>query len=106
MNTDSQSLTDLPDVTPKDLARVLDRYHGGLARYIMRGVPPGGFLRAIIKNDLMGAVARADDDVSLNDIRGLVHFLYFCCPAPCYGSPQKFEAWIRKGGRRGPEEAA
>jgi hypothetical protein len=35
--------------------------HGGIIRFYENGIPPGGFLIAVIDNDLREACARADD---------------------------------------------
>ncbi len=65
----------------------------GLARYINQRILPGGFLRAVLSNDLMGAVCRADPD-SLAALQHICKFLYNHCPSPCHGSKEKMIAWI------------
>ena len=35
---------------------------GALDRYVDHGLEPGGFLTAVLTNDLFGAVARADSE--------------------------------------------
>lgn len=69
------------------------RLAGAMKRYIENGIPPGHFLTAILSNDLKEACARADDDhrYRLFDIVG---WLYNEAPASCWGSPEKFEAWL------------
>jgi len=71
-----------------------------LRLYIDEGHIPGGFLRAVLENDLKGAVNRADS----NNLRNLVaysYFLYNDAPADCYGSPAAVAAWAKAGGLKG-----
>lgn len=68
----------------------------GLERYIKDGIRPGGFLSAIIANDLREAVLRAATVATFESILGIVKFLCFECPDPSHGSPEKFEAWINR----------
>lgn len=37
-----------------------ERLQGGLLRYVEHGIQPGGFLTAVITNDLSNATGRAD----------------------------------------------
>lgn len=39
-----------------------ERLQGGLLRYIEHGIQPGGFLTAVLMNDLVGATRRADPE--------------------------------------------
>jgi len=45
-----------------DYSRIPELTMSGLKRYKEVGQPPGHFLTAVIENDLLGAVGRADDD--------------------------------------------
>lgn len=67
----------------------------GIKRYVDKGVVPGQFLQAIIKNDLNGAVAHADQE-NLQNIPAYVRFFYNNTPGPCSGSPAKMKAWVEK----------
>jgi len=64
-----------------------------LYAYIEQHVTPGGFLLAVLSNDLLGAVSRADKE-ALTAIRALMLFLYNEVPAGGQGSPQKVQAWL------------
>lgn len=68
--------------------------------YIEKGLRPGGFLTALLSNDLMGALKRADE-VNSNSFRLYGMFLYNEAPLWCYGSPARVEAWLEKGGLEG-----
>lgn len=92
-------------------AYALERLHNGLhlipghmtdgiERYIMRGVPCGHFLTALLSNDFIEAVARGDD-ANQAALIGWAKFLYNYAPAGCYGSPAKYAAWVAKGGMTG-----
>ena len=80
------------------VARVIpDRMIGGLIRYINEGVVPGGFLLAVLDNDLREACGRADSE-NLSLLPAYVAFLYNEAPAGCSGSPGKVAAWVDAGG--------
>ncbi|MGE0584150.1 MAG: hypothetical protein AB7O39_03345 [Flavobacteriaceae bacterium] len=74
-----------------------DHIRGGVKRYIEHGVEPGGFLTAVICNDLKGALGKADD-INRTAIFEIVQFFYMDAPAICWGSPEAFSAWIERGG--------
>ena len=69
----------------------------GLALYLIKGIEPGGFMMAVLQNDLMGAFSRADIN-SRAGLWELVMFLYNDAPRNCYGSREVIEAWMKKGG--------
>jgi hypothetical protein len=62
------------------------KYHGGLVRYIISGLKPGSFLCSVLANDLLFAVCRADDEVTLEHLKALVRFLNSEVPMECHGS--------------------
>lgn len=66
-------------------------------RYVLRGIPPGSFLTALLSNDFMGAVGKADDE-NQRALIGWARFLYNYVPNGCHGSPEHVAAWIEKGG--------
>ena len=63
-----------------------------LELYVERGVLPGGFLSAVLRNDLSEALSYASDS-SLTCIRTIHMFIYNCAPGFCWHSPEKVEAW-------------
>ena len=69
----------------------------GVELWISRGVPPGSFLSAVICNDLSGAIGRADS-INGERLRDIVSFFYMEAPSPCWGSPEKAQAWAERGG--------
>jgi hypothetical protein len=64
-------------------------------RYVETGCPLGGFLTAVMENNLMEAMGRADDGnkASLHAICG---YVYMEIPGDCHGSQEKVEAWYEK----------
>lgn len=67
--------------------------------YVRERTYVGGFLAAVLENDLRNAVSRADG-LNLSLLPDYVRYLYNHCPAPCWGSPEKVEAWLEGGIRR------
>lgn len=66
----------------------------GLTRYIDHRVEPGGFLKAVISNDLKGAVGLADDENLLN-LPAYVTYLYNEAPSLCWGSKENMQTWLK-----------
>lgn len=64
----------------------------GVEGYFLHGCQPGGFLTALLSNDLMGAVGKADD-TNADAIREWCQFLYNYAPSGSYGSPEAVESW-------------
>ena len=75
--------------------RIPERMQGGIERYIERGIPPGSFLQAVIRNDLRAACERADDE-NQHLLYDYVKFFYVYAPFDCFGSPENYKAWIAK----------
>ncbi len=65
-----------------------------LKRYVKQRIPTGGFLRAVLENDLFRAIDRADDD-NRRDIHEICMYIYNEIPLTCWGSPEKVEQWLQ-----------
>lgn len=65
--------------------------------YLIFGAPVGSFLSALLANDLMVAILRADD-INTASLRNWALFLYNETPSECYGSPILVKAWRERGG--------
>ena len=65
----------------------------GMQRYIESQIRTGSFLECVLKNDLFGALGKADD---LNRYRlfEICAWIYNNAPGECYGSAEKVERWI------------
>lgn len=68
-----------------------------LNRYVFDHLPPGGFLYAVLTNNLKESFARADDQ-NLSALPAIVSFMYNHMPADCQGSPQRVAAWLAQEG--------
>ena len=66
----------------------------GLERYVEHGIVPGGFLRAVLENDFLGAVSRADVANSHN-LRAIADYVYLSVPATAWGSPEAVHKWAK-----------
>ena len=69
------------------------RIKDGLDRYEKQHVPTGHFLRAVLENDLMEAVGRADVDSRL-DLYEICFYMYNHIPSTCHDSPEIVAKWI------------
>jgi len=76
-------------------SQIPERMCGGIERYIEHGIKPGGFLSAVICNDLQAAVARADDE-NINLLPVYCAYFYNHAPSPCWGSVNKMMAWMQR----------
>lgn len=63
-----------------------------LERWEQHGIYPGGFLCAVLENDLQGAFAKADTG-NLNALHAIVKYVYNRMDARCWGSREKMTAW-------------
>lgn len=65
-----------------------------LTLYIREGIAPGSFLRAVLSNDLLEAVRRADDE-HLKNVAAVAAWVHNFAPSDCVGSTAKVAAWIK-----------
>ncbi len=65
----------------------------GMQRYIEHGIEPGGFMRALLMNDLRETVTRADA-MNLVNIPHWVVWLENNVPGAAWGSPDRYNAWV------------
>ena len=66
-----------------------------LDRYVKYGIPCGGFLNAVLSNDLMKAFGKADDDNRLI-LFDICQYIFNEVPLDCYGSKAKVQKWIER----------
>lgn len=76
------------------LAQLPEHLQEGIRDYIEVGLPLGGFLQAVVQNDLARAVERADPFTSLQ-LKEVVKFFLHYAPGTCHGSKQAYEEWIK-----------
>lgn len=70
-----------------------------LDRYVNDGIPTGGFLEAVIANDLMDAVGRADRE-NLHAIAAIAAYVYNDMPGDCHGSREVYDQWLHRHAER------
>ena len=73
-----------------------ERFRGGIERYLAHRIAPGSFLRAVLENDLMGAVGHADEE-SARELQALVRWLWQEMPSNLWGSKERVAAWLKPG---------
>ena len=56
-------------------------------------MPPGSFIHAVLANDFMKAVSKADD-VNIHCLRDIMLYVYNNIPSICWGSPEAVEEWL------------
>lgn len=63
-------------------------------RYVTDGIPTGSFLEAVLCNDLMEAMGRADmgNRLALFEI---CDYIYNETPAACHGSGERVQYWLK-----------
>lgn len=71
-----------------------------LDRYSAEGVPTGGFLRAVLENNLKEAFARADS-INIRAMAEIVAHVYNNLPSASWGTAEKVDAWIAHHGLTG-----
>tara|TARA_Y100000310_G_scaffold147661_1_gene146887 strand:- start:217 stop:486 length:270 start_codon:yes stop_codon:yes gene_type:complete len=73
-------------------AELPEGLQGGMQRYVEDGIQAGHFLTAVLSNNLLGAVSRADG-TNIKLIPEIVRWIYNEAPSGCWGSAEKVQAW-------------
>ena len=64
-----------------------------LIRYARDKIPTGSFLRAVLENNLMEAVGRADKH-NIKALHAICSYVYNHMPNVCHGSPKIVDKWL------------
>jgi hypothetical protein len=67
-----------------------------LHNYVFHKLQPGGFVTAVLSNDLREAVGRADGH-NVNTLKEILTYCYMQIPSACWGSPESVVNWLKKG---------
>lgn len=67
----------------------------GAKRYVEKRIAPGGFLTAVLENNLVEACGRADL-MNRNALHAWAQWLYMECPRGAWGSPEAVKAWLKE----------
>jgi len=73
-------------------------------QYAEQGVPMGDFLTALVANDLMSALGRADDG-NRRDIFQLCMYVYNEIPSDSHGSYERVDEWLKSFTKNEGEQA-
>lgn len=68
-------------------------------RYGVDGMETGGCLRAVLENDLLQAVLRADPITSVA-LPAIVKYCHHTLPSHAWGSSGRVEAWLKEHAER------
>ena len=71
----------------------LQEAKGILNRYVEYRTDPGGFLEAVLANDLMSTLAHADESSRAN-LADIVGYVYNELPGYCWGSRREVKDWL------------
>lgn len=77
-----------------DMQRVPDHTAAALDAYINDRLQPGGFLSAVLSNDLRRSLELADWQNKAN-LYAIVSYLHWEAPSNCWGSPKKVTDWLQ-----------
>lgn len=78
-----------------DYSAIPERIMSNLLSYVKGEEAPGGFLYAVLCNDLFKSVFRADPEIR-EIIPLIVGYIHWQVPAECHGSPEKVKFWMNK----------
>ena len=77
-------------------SKVPEHTRGALERYFLYAVEPGSFVKAVLCNDLISSVARADH-FNKPAIAGIVEWIINNAPEGSWGHEDYYKEWINKG---------
>ena len=66
-----------------------------LQRYVVYGLDCGHFVEAVLRNDLIDAITRADAE-NLRLIHQIIIYCLNALPSTCWGTPEKVAEWKKK----------
>lgn len=76
-----------------DSTLIEPRFKEAIDRYANEGKLPGGFLSAVLANNLTESFKRADAG-ALENLPHIIAYCYWEIPGVCWGSPEKVERWV------------
>lgn len=101
---DSLLAPDMDARLTESIRRVPEHCREGLVNYLRYGWRPGGFLRAVLENDLAEACRQADE-TNRYALYDYIFVLYNDAPADAWGSPERVQGWIEDAALRRQEAA-
>ncbi len=70
-----------------------DDISGAFYRYVLERIRPGGFLYAVLCNNLLESVTRADAQ-NIGRLKDIVSFMYNVLPSGSFGSNEAVVQWL------------
>jgi len=77
---------------PRDKSNIPPHLLHSLISYAEKGTRTGDCMRAILANDFLEGVGRADQD-TVAALPAIASFIYMEMPSHCHGSYEVYEAW-------------
>lgn len=74
-------------------------YKEDIDLYVKHGCNPGGFLTAVLENDLKEAFGRADI-INRDRLFEIVSYCYNSIPTICWGSKSAVKEWIKRNNEK------
>jgi hypothetical protein len=81
----------------EDYPNIPERTIASIQRYVNDHIETGGFLYAVLTNDLMESFARADGE-NQRAMFEIVKYIYNEIPKICHGSKEIVDEWLSKRG--------
>lgn len=88
-------LYELEPVSPSVIAAIPPRVLDAINNYVWYAQPTGGFVSAVLSNDLMSSIWRADER-SLNAIKAICEYIHNAVPSVCHGNKDAVFNHLRK----------
>lgn len=76
-----------------DYTGLPEHIQGAMQRYVEHRLHPGSFLTAVLSNDFIGAVQRADD-INKERLVDIATWVWQELPIACWGSEEKVSRWL------------
>lgn len=70
-------------------------WQGAMERYVLYGISPGGFLEAVLANNLYLAACRSHPSNAWTSIMQLIKWLANQAPTLCWGDPDVVRKWTK-----------
>lgn len=80
---------------PSTWGHVHEDCRDAIFNYLVYGYSPGGFLTAVLTNDLYRAATVADIE-NVNRLAHVVRFVVNALPCICYGNDEIMKAWMKR----------
>lgn len=72
----------------------MEQIKESLKRYVEDRIPTGGFLRAVLENDLFTASSKADFE-NRYQLHEICNYIYNNLPSKCWGDKKTVEQWLQ-----------